>query len=56
MHYLIMMKFLNQACTGQRPAHNWFLEIAFVQDVCILVCVCVSVSVSVCPHPEVINN
>ena len=34
--------FLNQACTGQRPAHTWFLEIALIRDVSM--CVCVSTS------------
>jgi len=37
--------FLNQVCTGLWPAHDWFLEIAFVCDVC----VCVST-------PEAISN
>jgi len=32
---------LNQARAGQRPACNWFLEIAFVHDVSMRVCVCV---------------
>jgi len=33
----------------QRPVRAWFLEIAFVHDVSMLVCVCVST-------PEAINN
>jgi len=37
--YLTILKFLNQS---KRPAHDWFLEIAFVHDVCMHVCVCVS--------------
>jgi len=40
-------RFLNQACTGQRPAHDWFLKIAIVRDVSMLVCVCVCVCVCV---------
>jgi len=54
---------LNQAHAGQRPAHKWFLEIAFVHDVCmcacvcVCVCVCVRVRVRVCVSaPEAINN
>ena len=31
--------FLNQVCAGQRPVHNWFLEIAFVHNVGNYVCV-----------------
>ena len=31
------IQYLNQACAGQRPAHAWFLEIVFVQDVCVCV-------------------
>jgi len=38
---IIRNKFLNQAHTGRRPARDWFLEIAFVRDVSMLVCVCV---------------
>jgi len=41
--------FLNQARTGLRPTRDWFLEIAFVRDVCMRVCMCVSA-------PEAINN
>ena len=33
---------LNQAHTGHRSAHVWFIEIDFVRDMC-NVCVCVSV-------------
>jgi len=40
---------LNQLRAGQRPVHDWFLEIAFFRDVCVLVCVCVSA-------PEAINK
>ena len=38
-------QYLNQVRTGLWPACNWFLEIAFVHDVCM----CVSA-------PEAINN
>jgi len=44
-------EFLNQAHAGWRLARNWFLEIAFVHDVCMHVCVCVCVSA-----PKAINN
>ena len=40
---------LNQAHTGHRPAHAWFIEIDFVRDVCNM-CVCVSV----CPPPRLL--
>ena len=39
---------LNQARAGHRPAHTWFLEIAFVQEVSMCVCVCVCVCVRAC--------
>jgi len=55
--------FLNQARAGQRPARDWFLEIAFVRDVsmlcvcvcaCAHVCVCVCVCMCVCPPPRLL--
>jgi len=36
------MRLLNQVHAGQRLAHAWFLEIAFVHDVYMHVCVFVS--------------
>jgi len=33
---------LSQECTGQRPVHDWFLEIAFVHNIGMHVCVSVS--------------
>jgi len=39
--------FLNQSHASKRQACAWFLEIAFVRDVCILVCA---------SAPEAINN
>ena len=52
-HICVLIKFtrksfLTQPCTGQRPAHAWFLEIAFVLKVDMFACVCV-------PAPEAIN-
>jgi len=50
--------FLNQARAGRRPARDWFLEIAFVRDVCVracvraCVCACVRACVCVCPCPQ----
>jgi len=41
--------FLNQARASQGLACDWFLEIAFVRNVSMLVCVCVSA-------PKAINN
>ena len=38
---VVIWTLLNQMHTGQRPAHAWFLEIAFV---CKSVCVCVLTS------------
>ena len=43
--------FLNQLHAGLWLACDWFLEIAFVHNVCMLVCVCVCASA-----PEAINN
>ena len=43
--------FLNQACTGHKPARTWFLKIDPVQIVSMQACVCVCVST-----PEAINN
>ena len=37
-------------CFGQRPAHVWFLEIAFVHKVC--VCARVRACVCVCVPPR----
>jgi len=37
--------FLNQSRAGLRPARDWFLEIAFVRDVCMRM-----------SAPEAINN
>jgi len=34
-------QFLNQVCASQRPTCAWFLEIAFVHNVCMCACVCV---------------
>jgi len=54
--------FSNQARAGLWPARDWFLEIAFVHDVCMRVRVCVRVCVCVCvvcvcvSAPEAINN
>jgi len=42
-----ILEFLSQARAGQRPARDWFLEIAFVRDVSIFVCA---------SAPEAINN
>jgi len=50
-YYSLFPYFLNQARAGRRPVRDWFLEIAFVRDVCMRVCVCVCVSA-----PEAINN
>ena len=54
---------LNQACTGHRLAHAWFLKIILCRSsvcVCVCVCVCVYVCVCVCmcvcPAPKAINN
>ena len=33
------IEFLNQACASHRPAHAWFFEIAFVQEVGMCACV-----------------
>ena len=42
--FLLLHLFLNQARANQRPAHTWFLEIAFVWEVGmrvhVYVCVC----------------
>ena len=40
--------FLSQVRVGQRLAHTWFLEIAFVREVSMRVCVC--------PRPQGMNN
>jgi len=42
---MITTSLLNQACTSQRPEDTWFLEIAFVHNVCMRVCVCTCVCV-----------
>jgi len=44
-YYTLFPYFLNQAHASLWPARNWFLEIAFVRDVCM----CVSA-------PKAINN
>ena len=50
-------RFLNQVCTGRKPAQTWFLKIVSVQmSVCVFVCVCVCVFVCVCVRPKAINN
>ena len=45
--------FLNQAHTGCRPVHTWFLKIDPVQIIGMHICVCVRVCVSA---PETVNN
>ena len=45
------IQFLNQACTGRKPARAWFLYIDLVREVCVCVCVCVCLSA-----PEASNN
>ena len=42
--------FLNQVRAGHSPAHAWFLEIAFVQELSMCVCVCARACVHVCGH------
>ena len=44
--------FLNQARTGCKPAHTWFLEIAFVHKVGVRMWICVYV----CFHPQAVKN
>ena len=49
--YKSITQFLNQAYTGQCPAHAGFLKTVSVwTSVCVCVCVCM------CVRPEVINN
>jgi len=31
-------RILNQVHAGLWPVHNWFLEIAFIHDMCVCVC------------------
>jgi len=40
---IMLTTFLNQARAGRRPLRDWFLEIAFLRDVCVCVCVCACV-------------
>ena len=50
--YHNIINFLNQASASHRPAHTWFLRIAFVHEclyVCVFACVCVST-------PEAMKN
>ena len=44
----MIIKFLNHACAGRRPAHTWLLLSTML--VCVCVCVCLSVCLSVCPE------
>jgi len=48
LYYITLRLFLNQARTGQSPASDWFLEIAFVYNVSMRVCACVRLCVCVC--------
>jgi len=45
VHTVYQSKVLNQAHAGQRPVHNWFLEITFVRNV----------SMHVCPPPRAVT-
>ena len=48
-----ILRFLNQAHAGHRPAYAWFLRIASFRK-CLYVCV--YVHLRVCVAPEAINN